>query len=445
MSWPGAAGLLSNTRSRTRAAAAVLGAAVFWERDGGSAVRVDRRQTTFAFLNLGHAYDHLFILLYPTVVLALEDVFRASYGELLALSVYGFVAFGAGTLPAGWLGDRWNRRGMMIVFFVGLGLAAILTGLARSTVDIALGLTLVGLFASIYHPVGIAMVAEADPARVGKALGVNGVFGNLGVALAGVTAGALTDLISWRAAFIVPGIVAVATGLAYALSTAGAGERHPARSGLPAPGIAPGKLRRIFVVLVLVTLCGGAIFNATTISLPKVFDDRLSGLAETTAGIGGLVTGVFMIAAVAQIVVGHLIDRYPLKRVFVGVTVLQIPMMMLAVFAADYAMLVVATGMMLLVFSGIPIYDTIVARYASGHWRSRIYALKYTLGLGVSAGTVPLVAWVRDETGGFGAVFWILAALAACIAFGALVFPSVAGRGAGELGRRRDTIPAALP
>ena len=174
-------------------------------------MRFDRRLTTFAFLNLGHAYDHLFILLYPTVVLALGDVFQASYGELLALSVYGFIAFGAGALPAGWLGDRWSRRGMMIVFFVGIGLASIRTGLARSTVDIAVGLGLVGLFASIYQPVGIAMVAETDPARVGKALGLNGVFGNLGVAFAGVTAGALTDMISWRAAFIVPGVVAVAT------------------------------------------------------------------------------------------------------------------------------------------------------------------------------------------------------------------------------------------
>ncbi len=417
---------------------------MLYERDGGSAVRFDRRLSTFAFLNLGHAYDHLFILLYPTVVLALGDVFQASYGELLALSVYGFVAFGAGALPAGWLGDRWSRRGMMIVFFVGIGLASILTGLARSTVDIAVGLALVGLFASIYHPVGIAMVAETDPARVGKALGVNGVFGNLGVAFAGVTAGALTDMISWRAAFIIPGVVAVATGLAFALGTAGAGERRWGRASVAAPGVAPGTVRRIFAVLVMATLCGGIIFNATTIALPKVFDDRLSDLAGTTTGIGGLVTGVFMVAAVAQIIVGHLIDRYPLKRVFVGVAMLQVPMMTLAVFASDYAMLAVATGVMLLVFSAIPIYDTIIARYAAGHWRSRIYALKYTVGLGVSAGTVPLIAWVRDETGGFGAVFWILAALAVAVVVSALAFPSVARPGTGELGRRADTVPARL-
>ena len=236
--------------------------------------------------------------------------------------------------------------------------------------------------------------------------------------------------------------LAVATGVAYALSTSGTGERRRGRTPVAAAGIAPGTVRRIFAVLVMATLCGGVIFNATTISLPKVFDDRLSDLAGTTTGIGGLVTGVFMIAAVAQIVVGHLIDRYPLKRIFVGVAMLQVPMMTLAVFASDYAMLAVATGVMLLVFSAIPIYDTIIARYAAGHWRSRIYALKYTVGLGVAAGTVPLIAWVRDETGGFDAVFWILAALAVGVVVSALAFPSVARPGAGELGRRPDTVPA---
>ena len=83
----------------------------------------DRRSGTFLFLNLGHAYDHLFMLLFTTVVLGLEHEpgFEDSYGGLLALSITGFIAFGAGSLPAGWLGDRWSRPGMMIVFFIGIG------------------------------------------------------------------------------------------------------------------------------------------------------------------------------------------------------------------------------------------------------------------------------------------------------------------------------------
>ena len=61
---------------------------------------------SFWFANIGHYFTHMFMLLYPTVVLALEHQFTMSYGELLSLSLPGFVLFGVAALPAGWLGDR---------------------------------------------------------------------------------------------------------------------------------------------------------------------------------------------------------------------------------------------------------------------------------------------------------------------------------------------------
>src|SRR6266852_5801849 len=149
------------------------------------------------FLNLGHALDHLLMLIFPTVVLAMSAEFGRGYAELLQLSLGGFIAFGAFSIPAGWLADRWSRTGMMAVFFFGIGGASILTGFAAGTVQIALGLTLIGVFAAIYHPVGIAMLV-AHRENVGRVLGVNGVFGNVGVAFSALIAGALAQTVSWR-------------------------------------------------------------------------------------------------------------------------------------------------------------------------------------------------------------------------------------------------------
>src|SRR5881296_3685769 len=163
------------------------------------------------FLNLGHALDHLLMLIFPTVVLAMGAELGRGYADLLPLSLGGFIAFGAFSIPAGWLADRWCRRGMMVVFFFGIGTASILTGFATGPVHIALGLTLVGVFAAIYHPVGIAMLV-ANRENVGRVLGVNGVFGNVGVAFSALIAGALADTIGWRAAFIVPGAIALGVG-----------------------------------------------------------------------------------------------------------------------------------------------------------------------------------------------------------------------------------------
>ena len=174
-----------------------------------------RRVSDF-YLNLGHALDHLVMLIYPTAILAIGADMVGSYGEALRLSIGGFVAFGACSLPAGWLGDRWSRHGMMVVFFTGIGIACVLTGFARTPLEIALALTLIGIFAAIYHPVGIAMlVGERD--NVGRVLGINGVAGNLGVAFAALVTASLAETIHWRAAFIVPGTISIAAGIGFAV------------------------------------------------------------------------------------------------------------------------------------------------------------------------------------------------------------------------------------
>jgi len=375
---------------------------------------------TQLLLNLGHAFDHLVMLIFPTVVLALAPAFGKSYGEMLSLSFGGFLAFGAGSIPAGWLGDRWSRRGMMIVFFVGIGAAALLTGAAQSPWQIAAGLTLVGLFASIYHPVGLAMIV-ADPARIGRALGVNGVWGNLGVAFAALLTGALCDFLGWRAAFFVPGLLAIGVGTVFALIV----PKEIKGTGRPKASVRLpwATMTRIFVVLLVATTCGGVIFNAATIAMPKIFDERLTALTQTTSGIGLFVCAVYVLAALAQLCVGQLIDRYPLRQVFVPVAALQAPLLLLAVSLQNWAMLAVAIGIMFFVFGQIPINDAMVARYTDEAWRSRVFAVRYVVSFGASSLSVPLVGWLHDAGGGFERLFTVLAAFAAVTFAASLFFP----------------------
>ena len=373
-------------------------------------------------LNLGHALDHLLMLIFPTVVLAMGAELGGGYAELLPLSLGGFIAFGACSLPAGWLADRWSRTGMMTVFFVGIGTASILTGLASGTWQIALGLTLIGVFAAIYHPVGIAMlVANRDD--VGRVLGVNGVFGNVGVAFSALLAGALAEAAGWRAAFIVPGAIALGVGAAFGLLAREAPRAVTARKA-PHARLARADLARVFAVLTVATACGGIIFNATTISMPKVFDERLSTLTHSTLGIGILVCGVYLIAAMAQLCVGWWLDRKSLKSVFVPVVALQVPLLALAGTMDNYLMLVTAVAMMFFVFGQIPINDAMIARYTAEEWRARAYAVRYVVSFGASALAVPLVAWIYKSSGDFRVLYYVLGTLAFVTFTAALLFPS---------------------
>jgi MFS family permease len=380
------------------------------------------RRFLVPFINLGHLLDHLVMLVFPTVVIALAREWDRPYSQLLPLALGGFIAFGAFAIPAGWLADHWSRYKMMAVFFFGIGLSLFVTGFAQAPWQIAVGLTLVGTFAAIYHPVGIAMLVAA-PAKMGLALGWNGLWGNLGLAAAALVSGALMHLFGWRAAFFVPGAASILAGIAFLLLVPDPGPvvKKSKTIGLAIDGAT---MARIFAILVLVTSCGGIIFNSATVAMPKVFDERLRELTQTDFGIGALVAFVYCVAAFAQVVVGSLIDKIEMRRLMIAIALAQIPLLALAANSQGWLMLAAAILMMLAVFGQIPINDAIVGKYCADEYRSRVYAVRYVVTLGVAALAVPLISTLHATAGGFRNVFLVLAGLAVAILAAALFFPS---------------------
>ncbi|HKQ95452.1 MAG TPA: MFS transporter [Aestuariivirgaceae bacterium] len=362
------------------------------------------------FLNLGHALTHLVMLIFPTAVLALGPAWGIPYDQLMPASLGGLIAYGAGSLPSGWLGDHWNRRSMMAVFFIGVGAGSIFCGLARTPLEIAIALGIVGLFASIYHPVGLSLLV-ADPARLGRTLGINGVFGNLGIAGAAMVTGLLSDALGWRWAFIAPGLLSILAGFAFLLLV-------PALPKVEAKAVEKAKTVGIqsFTImmagaLLLFIVCDSMVFNATTIALPKVAETRMSGWFEGPAAVGTIVSIVFAIAALAQLLIGHLIDRMPLSRIFLPLAAAQIVALLLMGPADGPWFIAAALATMFIVFGLIPISDAVIARNVSDSWRSRAYAISYVVAFGVGPAAVPLIAVLYDEVDGFPYLFAALAAI----------------------------------
>jgi MFS family permease len=373
------------------------------------------------FINAAHALDHMFMLIFPAAVLGMSSSFHQSYGQLLTLSLGGFIAFGAGSIPAGWLGDVWSRRNMLGIFFIGIGLSAIATSFAPSAFWISVGLTFIGLFASIYHPVGTAMLtACAD--RLGREIGINGVWGNTGVAFAALVTGGLTQFFGWQYAFLVPGVIAVAIGIAYMLTVPDVPivKKLASQNNVAFPR---NVVIRAFSVLVGVSIFGSIVFNAVTVSMPKVFDERLNLLVSTPLGIGGMVFVVYMIGAMSQIIIGRLVDKRSLRSVFLPLSALQAPCLLLAAYASNWWLLLLAVGMMFAIFGQVTINDTMVAKYTADAWRSRAYAVRYLMSFGASACSVPFIAYVHDHAGGFQAVYQILAVFGLMVFVGAIFFP----------------------
>ena len=394
------------------------------------------------------------MLIFATVAaLALSDEWGISYGALLAYATPGFFAFGLFALPAGWLADRWSRDGMMAVFFLGTGLASIATGYSASPLQLAFGLFIIGMFAAIYHPVGLAIVT-GKWRNTGMRIAVNGVWGNLGVACGALLTGLMIDNAGWRAAFIVPGLFSVGLGIAYwtmfrqeirerRVDETAASGRAAAPQGVDHKAL----LFRVSMIVFLTTAVSSIIFQSTTFALPKIFDERLQGLAASWANwandglpgnadlatmIGSLAFIVFAVASLAQVVVGSLLDRIGPRRVFIGVAVLQIVFFLAMPGLHDAAAFAAALGFMLGAFGQIPINDFMIGKMAAGPYRARIYAVRYVLAFSVLALTLPLVAIVY-ENWGFNTLFLILALSAFVILIAVLCLP------------RRLPLPAAAP
>lgn len=378
-------------------------------------------RAALAFSSVGHAFAHLFEPIFYIVALVLPAELGMPYEEVLILVVAGKLLYGLAAPLAGWIGDRWSTLGMMGVYFTGLGVAAVLTGLAHGPLQLALALGLLGLFGSIYHPVGIAWLTRNAVNR-GQALGVNGVFGGLGPAAAGLLAGLLIEQSGWRAAFVVPGIGVLATAAVFLWLVRRGVLVEVKVDRKPEPPASRGDTWRAGIILSITMLCGGLVYQATQPALPKLFEQRLGEVG--VLGVAGAVSLVYLIAGLSQILSGHLADRFSLKRVYVLTYVAQVPLLWLAASLSGLPLLLVAVMMVSFNMGGIPAENVLLARYSPAKWRGTAFGMKFILSFGVSGLGVPLVSFILATTGELRWVFALLAGAAAVVAIAGSFLPA---------------------
>ena len=368
----------------------------------------DHPRVVRGLLNIAHALDHLFLLIFAAAVSTIAlDMGLAQWQDLMPYGAGAFFMFGLGSLPAGRLGDLWGRRSMMLVFFFGIGAASILTALAQTPWQLAGCLTLIGVFASIYHPVGIPMLLERA-SNPGATIGFNGLSGNLGVAVAALLTGFLIQWQGWRAAFVVPGVLALVCGWVFARTcppevSSPAKRKGGAKVSLPAP-----LLMRAMVVMTAAAVTSSVLFNFTTNGNGPLITERFKGVMEDPASLGLLLALVYAVASVAQVVVGHLINRFPLKRFFMFMVLAQIPMLVLASQAQGWWLFAALIGVMVFIFGAIPFTDFMIARYVDDRLRSRVSGMR----LGVSFAVSSLSVWALGpvvKAMGFGNSLLLLA------------------------------------
>ena len=278
------------------------------------------------------------------------------------------------------------------------------------------------MFAAIYHPVGLAMVTQKWK-NTGMRLAVNGVWGNLGVASAALITGYLIDHGGWRMAFIVPGVVSIAVGIAYCDRAVARDFATRTRRDKPAPrgsAAAVGRSQGAAAARLAdrVRDHRGLQHHLPGDDLRAAEDFRrapaghrgdvtawlrgrrgLAGSADVATMVGAFAFMVFAIASMAQLVVGSLLDRVGARPVFMGAAAMQLVFFALMPGLREGWALAVALGFMLGAFGQIPINDFMIGKMASGAARARVYGMRYVVSFTALAAALPLIAFVYERWG----------------------------------------------
>src|SRR6476660_3211449 len=373
------------------------------------------------FVNAAHFIDHYSMLIFAAAVIVMGPALGISYGDLLPYATPGFVAFGAGSLLTGWLGDRWSRRHMMAIFFAGIGASMIAVGLVQTPLQLGAALLSIGLFASIYHPVGTAMIVSyAD--RLGREMGLNGVWGNLGVASSALVTGVVGQYLGWRYAFFIPGAATVLLGIAFAMMVVHE-DRKGTRQAAAQSRIAKEDAWRLILALLIVVIAISTTFNAVTVALPKLFAERLADLTKSPALLGVIAACVYVFGAMTQYTIGRLLDRYSLKTVALPLSFMLAPFLYLAASLSNLPLILVSIGIVMGAFGQVTVNDAMVGKYTSEQWRSRAYAVRYFVGFTAAGASVGLVAWLY-ERGGFVTMLHAFAGLCLLVIAAAIILPA---------------------
>lgn len=374
-------------------------------------------------VSCAHALVHVFELALPSVELRIADFYDASKETIGLLSTCWRLPWGLGALGAGWLVDRFGSERMLAIYLMG---CAAMCGVAAAAVPLSaqfVVMFLMGSFASIYHPAGLAIISHATtPANRARALGLHGIFGSAGIGAAPFLAAALLSSgFSWRQYYLVLAALGVSLGLVFVWrSFHEVRHDHQEVSQTEHDEQASADWHS-FGLLVCLALMQGFIYAAVLSFLPRYLGAwHFSGDFLSQASRGAYLTGaVLLVGCLGQYLAGHIARPEVLERQLAMVTYGNVPFLFAMGFTSG-VWRVVSAGMFALIhFMHQPLYNSLIAKYTPRHRRSLCYGFSFAIGAGLGSFgaafngfshydqvTYSVLACVAAVAGTFGLALW---------------------------------------
>ena len=364
---------------------------------------------------------HMFAAFYFVIVLTIEKEWNISYDQLIRLWTLGALLIGLGAIPFGWLSDRWSRSGTMTIMFIGMGLASILCGFSTSVSYLFVSLSLLGLFCSIYHPVGIPWVINSAN-RQGKALGINGIFGGVGIGSGAFVAGTLTELLNWQLAFILPGFLSIIIGfiLIYLIFIDKISYKNFFISN-DKQDHSRNEMVLIAFIMLLSMFALGLSFHNTQTALPKVFEIRIGNI--NSIQIGFMIGIIYFISGATTFVGGLMADRFNLKAIYLIGIFMQFPCYLGIAYMSGYSIVILCILAAVFNASVLPTENLLLSKFTPQKYHGVVYGIKFILAFGSGPISVFLISEIYSITLEFTYLFLINAAMMALVSIFILFLP----------------------
>lgn len=406
------------------------------------------------FTSFGHFLCHLYMLVFPVLLLPITRALGMPMEEVLPKSFLMYLLYGILAMPWGFLSDHYNPRVVLAVGVILAGAGFCTTAITHNSSLLPLSLALVGVGCAAYHPAGLSMLSKGLRSR-GRGMGINGLFGNLGIAGAPFAAGSLNYAFGWRPTLLIFGGIGIAIGIVCLIIpfTVKRGEDLQKSSE-----IRHSHLLKLFITICVVMTFSGLMYRGFTLILPSYMEMRLADTFEQlyrdlstaesaimTAGRGSLFAAIiagmaYLVGMGGQIIGGRIADRGNLKVVYVAYFVAALPFLLALRFATGISLAIFA-GMFAFFTIGIqPIENSMYAMLTPPRWRSVAYGLKFTLAFGVGSLSVFFVNRV-EQRWGLAAVVLLLVCYLGAVILAAVLF-NILGRGQ-EIRHAHDA-PAAV-
>ena len=373
----------------------------------------------------GHLMMHMFAAFYFVIVLAIEDDWNFSYDELINLWLLGSLLVGLGSIPAGWLSDRWSRSGMLVIMFIGLGISSILCGLSNNKFSLMINLSALGLFCSIYHPAGISWVVNTSK-ETGKALGFNNIFGGVGIGLGAFSSGLIIDLYNWNYAFIFPGAISIIIGIGLFL--------HIYQGKISFKNIISDKfndnpeqnqLLKIAIIMLISITCMSFVYQILQSSLPKVIDIRLAERLDFGASqIGLIVSFIYIVSGLMNYIGGILADKYPEKNIYL-IGILGQGILLFFIFSlSNYFLIIISLFIVAFNSSILPAENLLLAYFSPQKHQSLVYGIKFIVSFAIAPIALFLISTSYEVTKEFSYLYLSSGILMLILFFVVFTLPS---------------------